>query len=378
MAAFRGEPADRVPIYHTGCSSRAASHILGREAFVGGGIQRWRESVALWNGPAAHREFLQRSLQDARDLTAATGQDLFRWAYWRLQEEPTERIDEHTFLYGDRGGFWRVRRYDPPGEVYEIVEEHAPAKEPLETMDHLERHVRKLQDRPIDPQAAVDAGAAARDMLEKFGGQYLLRFGGGELCITYGEAIWLEAIAARPDLVGDYLDRQVEERLPVLRALAAAGVKAVFGGGDLASSTGPFYSPADFRALMLPRLRRLTAACRELGMYYLFGTDGHLWPIAPDLFGASGVDGYYEPDRRAGMDLSRLRDSYPNLTVVGGNISSITQARGTVREVIDETRDCLETARARGRIIVGVSNAIVPETPPANIDAMLETIEKHR
>jgi uroporphyrinogen-III decarboxylase len=129
---------------------------------------------------------------------------------------------------------------------------------------------------------------------------------------------------------------------------------------------------------MLPRLRRLTDECRRLDVHYLFGSYGNLWPLADDVFGRSGVSGYYEVDRLAGMDIGRLRRSHPQLTLVGAGISSITLDRGSVQEVIEQTRDCIETARSCGRVIVGISNAIVPSTPPRNIDAMLETIQKHR
>jgi len=380
LAALRGEPTDRVPVYHTSFSSRAASHVLGREACVGGGVQRWRESAALWNGPRAHQEFLQRSLTDAHDLAVGTEQDLFRWSGWRLSEKPSERIDENTFVSGDRAGAWRVRRYDPPTEVFEVVEEHAPPGEPMETVEDLDRHVRRLAERPIDESAARAAGENARDLLQRFGGEFLLRFEAGGLAIPFVEhaAIWLEAVAARPDVVAAYLDRQAEERLPGLRALAAAGVKVVFGGGDMASGTGPFYSPAAFHELMLPRLKRLTAECRRLGLLYLFGSDGNLWPVAEDLYGRSGVAGHYEVDRLAGMDLDRLRRTYPALALVGANIASFTLSRGTAAEVAAQARDCIDQAKAHGRILVGISNAVVPETPPANIDAMLETIAKYR
>jgi hypothetical protein len=40
--------------------------------------------------------------------------------------------------------------------------------------------------------------------------------------------------------------------------------------------------------------------------------------------------------------------------------------------------DCLAVAHELGGVIVGTSNMIMPGTPPANIMAMLDTIEKNR
>jgi len=53
-----GLDTDKVAVNHRGLSSRAASHVLGREAFVGGGVQLWREARSLWEG--WHEEFIER------------------------------------------------------------------------------------------------------------------------------------------------------------------------------------------------------------------------------------------------------------------------------------------------------------------------------
>ena len=56
-AAFKGEPTDKIPVHHVSCSSSVAKDLLGREVFIGFGIQEWREARALWDGPDAHAEF---------------------------------------------------------------------------------------------------------------------------------------------------------------------------------------------------------------------------------------------------------------------------------------------------------------------------------
>jgi len=152
-------------------------------------------------------------------------------------------------------------------------------------------------------------------------------------------------------------------------------VQVMLGGGDMASYKGPMYSPKAFRELIVPRLKRAVDACHEHGKYYFFASDGDLWPIADDLFPI--VDGFYEIDRRAGMDLKLLRERYPHLTLIG-NISSHTLHLGTKEEVIEETLSCIEAAKEYGSIIVGCSNLIVSQTPEENLLAMLGTMEKHR
>ncbi len=98
LATFKKLPVDRVAVNHCSFSSRAASHVLGKEAFVGGGIQRRREAKAHYEG--WHDEFLERSYQDAILLAKFTNQDIWRTEYWRLDIAPTKKVDEHTYLFG--------------------------------------------------------------------------------------------------------------------------------------------------------------------------------------------------------------------------------------------------------------------------------------
>ena len=109
----------------------------------------------------------------------------------------------------------------------------------------------------------------------------------------------------------------------------------------------------------------------------MFASDGNLWPVADDLFGASGVDAYYEIDVRAGMDLRRLRERFPHLTLLGG-LNSYTLHRGTRDDVVRETLAALAIAKEMGSLMVGCSNLVVCQTPLANFWAMMETLWANR
>ena len=373
-AAFDHQSTDTVPVHHIGFSAQVASMVLGREAYVGGGIQQWREASALWEGEEAHQEYVERSRRDAFELGQALGHDLIRMEYWRMPARPARKVDEHTFLYGDPDGEWRLYRFDPETELYQPVDQYPPPGG--KDMDWLEERVAGAERAASDYAPTAESFADFRGMLEQYGKEHALRYNGGGLGIPY-DAIWLEAMLSQPDLVGRYLDTQAERLVRAAPSLAEAGVEYVFGGGDMASDSGPFYSPRVFHDLLLPRLKRMCDACHEHGLRYLFASDGNLWPIADDLFGSSGVDGYFEIDRTAGMDLGRLRERFPRLVLIG-NISSRTLDRGRREDVVAEARSCLDEARRNGGVIVGLSNYALPGTPPENLEAMIETIERCR
>ncbi len=369
-ATFDHQPTDRVPIHHIGFCAQVASMVLGREAYVGGGIQQWREACALWEGEEAHQEFLERSRRDAFELGKALGHDLIRMEYWRMPARPSGKVDERTFLYGDPGGQWRLYRFEPETELYQPVDERP--RPDRKDMDWLERFVADAERDAEDYAPTEETFADTRRMIADYGQEHALRINGGGLAIPYDPPVWLEASLLRPDLVGRCLDAQAERLVRSAPLMAEAGVEYLFGGGDMASNSGPFYSPRVFHELMLPRLERMCGACRRHGVRYLFASDGNLWAIAEDLFGSSGVDGYFEIDRRAGMDLGRLRERFPRLVLIG-NISSRTLHRGRPEDVAAEARSCLDEARRSRGIIVGLSNYAMPGTPPENLEALVET-----
>ncbi len=374
-AIFEHRPTDRVPIYMGSISSRVASAVLGRpNACVGGGVNQYYESLALWESDDAHAAFEERTFRDAMDLPEVLRLDYVRPAYWRLREKPAERIDECTFLYGDPGAAYRVMRFDPDTELYQVVDQHPKHQT---TIEDIERQVAAMEKSLPDYRPTEAIAADYLRAMEFHGNTRAVHAGGIGEGIPNRDTAWLEAVALRPDLVGRYLDVAAERNCRNAEVLGRIGARYAHGGGDFAGTNGPNYSPRAFHELMLPALRKVSDACHAHGVYHMFASDGDLWPVADDLFGAAGVDAFYEVDVRAGMDLRRLRERFPHLTLLGG-INSATLHRGTRDDVVRETLAALDVARQLGSIMVGCSNLIVCQTPMENFWAMMETLWENR
>lgn len=371
VACCEHRPVDRVPTYHANISSRAASIVLGHEACVGGAVQRYREAVALWDGEDSHSEFLERTKRDTIDLGNVLDLDLVRVSYWRMDRKPSRRIDENTFFYGDSEGRWEVWRFDADTELYQTVD-WSPRPEP--TMEDIEREVERSERGAENYHPTKESFPDILMGLEAYGGQRAIPGTGVGISIPRTE-LWLECIVTRPDLVERLLDAQLAHAVRNIEALADVDVQVMLGGGDMASNSGPIYSPRAFRELIVPRQKQVTEACHKHGKYHFFASDGNLWPIAEDLFPA--VDGFYEIDSRAGMDPCLLRERYPHVTLLG-SISSYVLHLGTKQEVIDETLSCIEAAKKYGSMVVGCSNLIMSQTPEENLLAMLETIRENQ
>jgi len=364
-----------VPLNHISISSRVASEILGREACVGGGINQWRETVALWNGSDAHGEFVERTRKDSIDIAIALDHDLVRPDYWRDCRKPTARIDEYTFRYESEDGTnWEIKRLNLQSELYNRID---GSTRPKLTMDDIEALVERAERLTEQYKPFPDDFSDFCNALDKMGHERDIRCSAIGVGIPVSDPAWLEAALLRPDLVGRYLDAKATRAIKNIEVLAPLGGRMFFGGGDFASDHGPMYSPQVFHDLMLPRLQRISEAAHRLGACHFFGTDGNVWPVAKDLYGQSGVDGHHEVDRKAGMDILDIHERYPNITMVG-NISSFTLHTGSPGDVEEETRKCLLEAKKTNKVIAGCSNVIVSGTPMKNVEVMLKTISKYR
>jgi len=372
-AAFSGEPVDRVPIYCAGVHGRIAAHILGREAFYGFGIQGFREAMALWHGRDAHAEFLERTLADTVAWNDALDLDLIFVGGGGHAARPSRIIDEHSLFFGDEDASWYVMRFDPDTELFQRVD---GSPRPEATMEDVELTVGRTEREAEEYAPTPDDFPLQQHAVEHFGDRREV-FGRGIMVAVPRERAWLEAMVLRPELVLRWTMALAKKAVKNARVMAEMGLWVIFGGGDFAGKNGPLYSPRSFAQCMSPAVREISRGCEEAGVLHMFASDGDLWPVADELFGRCGVHGYHEIDRRAGMDLERLRDRFPDLRLMGG-IASETMHLGTVDDVREECLSALEVARRRGRTMVGVSNTVVAPTPFANFDAMVETLQRCR
>jgi len=365
---LRFEEPDRVPYFEQGVASNVASAILGREAYTGGGAFRRNGVEAAMAGPDAYAQYEETYFQDTCDLIEALDFDVVSQP-WAGGGAPTKKLDDHTYLYGDPDRFWQVMRFDAASDTFHVVDSSLRRGGGLQ---QIEEEVRAMEARheerePVTPQSF---GLLAR-LIDRFAHARAVAAGPG-LAIPMEQA-WLEAMAARPDLVERFLNMQADQACEVIDAMAAMGVHIVWGGGDFCTNHGPIYSPAHFRQFMLEPLKRMTARCHEHNLPYVFRTDGVIWPVAQELFVKSGVDGYGEIDKQAGMDLAEIRQRLPHLILWGNIDCGQTLTSGTLEDVAAETRACIDAAAPGGGYILGSSNVVHSGVPPENFLKMIET-----
>jgi len=103
--------------------------------------------------------------------------------------------------------------------------------------------------------------------------------------------------------------------------LILAGGQAIDGlllFDDLADRRGLLFSPARYRQVFAPVLRRLTGIFRDRGIKVLYCASGDLRLLVPDLLD-TGLDCLGPLDVAAGMDLPMLKINYgADLAFLGG------------------------------------------------------------
>jgi len=365
---FQHQEPDRVPVYDQTVCSRVASEVMGRRVRTGGGLIRFEETSARWEGEEAWQEYVAQLFDDVSDMIRELDFDLVGIP-WRCAWKPSAKLDDFTFRYEDPSlGWWTIYHYDAASDVYDEVDSAVRS----EGIPAIERQVAQMEReaagaQPPSPESYEQLLYVAR----RAGGGCYLKSGEGGLMIPPG-AEWLEACATRPDLVERYLDCHVKQALLAIPVAAQVGVDCLWAGGDLASSKGPLYSPAMFRRFLRPRLQQLTEAAHAHGLVYLFRTDGNVWSIAEDLFVNSGIDGYGEIDIDAGMDLPEMKRRFPHLTLWGGMSCGQLLSFGTPQMVREEVQRVMEACKPGGGLIFGSSNSVHVGVPTENFVAMQE------
>ncbi len=373
-AAFAHREADRVPCFEQAIASDVASAILGRRAYTGATMLHYEEAVAWMQGEEHHAAWEEQTYRDNIAIVRALDLDMIA-PPWRQVRRPTSQPSEYEFLYGDPAGDWEIWRFDPHAGTFLCARRHAvrpPSPEPDDLEPGIAAAERQLE-LPWSP-VEIPADNWTRRLREDC--PDLMVPAPGALAIPL-QPVWLLACALRPDLVARYLDVCCEQACRQAESWAALGFTVVWGGGDLADNHGPTYGPKVFRELVLPRVQRYVARLHELGLQYVYRTDGNLWPIADEFFRQSDIDGFGEIDYDAGMRIPDLQARYGDRVTFWGDVpcGSLLH-RGTAAQVREFVARRLAVCRGRGGWILGSSNTLVPGTPPENVLAMVETAQQ--
>lgn len=153
---------------------------------------------------------------------------------------------------------------------------------------------------------------------------------------------------------------------------AVAGkIHAVLIGNDMGSQQGLMVSPDLLHRFVTPCNIRLIEQAKSYGLKVVYHSCGAVADIIPDLI-ESGVDVVHPIQAlAAGMEPQGLKDSYGGqVSFCGGVDAQNLLVNGTPDEVAAKVKE-LRSIFPTGLVISPSHEAILPDIPPANIEALL-------
>lgn len=255
--------------------------------------------------------------------------------------------------------------------VQESAEEHGiEVESPIRTMRDFERYV------PPDPHAAGRYFHVEKTLRDYAGRKAVIVHLNDVFSIPrslMGYENLLMAIVSEPTLVAAMVEMSVDVNLAMAKEVAQRGAKVVYTGDDYAGDSGPLMSPAHFRALFAPGLRRVVQGFKALGLRVIKHTDGMIWPLM-DMIVESGIDCLDPIDPVAGMDLAEVKAKLGALIALKGNVDCAhLMTLGTPNQVAAATRHALRVGAPGGGFILSSSNSIHSSVTPENYRALLTT-----
>jgi uroporphyrinogen decarboxylase len=153
--------------------------------------------------------------------------------------------------------------------------------------------------------------------------------------------------------------------------LIELGVDAVVVHDDQGSNTGTFFAPATFRRVVLPHLRRQIETLAATGAPVILHSCGNINAILPDLV-TTGMAGLNNLQRSAGMDLAAVKREYgARLCLIGNVDASGVLVNGTAEEIEAAVRECLTIAAPGGRYILATDHSFHEGAPVDNVRAFV-------
>ncbi len=318
----------------------------------------------LWIDPAVARAICPG--EDANGLADEIGLDVVAVATMIYEDHEVEWVDRQKRIFRDKWGALQIGRHDGVP---------VPAKPPrIETPEDLASY------RPPHP--------ADSPVLEKIR-RLKQRYPNGEKAICcVGESGWAPAVflrgglenllldfGLRPAFVRDLMKIGTEYYCELFPLAVAAGADIVMLGDDYSDKNGPMMSPRQFDELILPCDAAVVAAIKNAGAYCIKHTDGDIRKIMDQLV-STGIDCLGPLEPVPGMELAPILQRYPGKIAVMGNISIDLLSRGSVDDVIRQTKRTLATVSAIGPHIMSSANTITGSVKPENYLALVRTTQE--
>lgn len=171
--------------------------------------------------------------------------------------------------------------------------------------------------------------------------------------------------------VENLLDMYFEWSVNVAEKVRSIGFDFYVTTDDFAFKSAPYFSPAVFEELMLPRYLELA---RHVSLPWVIHSDGNILPFIESLL-AIGIAGLH-PLEKGAIDIVSFKKSYGHRVCLLGNVDLNLLAAGTADDVREEVRWLLREVAPGGGYILTSGNSLASYCLPENVQAMTEEVKR--
>lgn len=200
-----------------------------------------------------------------------------------------------------------------------------------------------------------------------------------DTCAAFGMENALMNMIANPEIYDAVNDKVMEFYLKaneIFYNATKGKLHAVLIGNDMGSQRGLMLSPDMVRKFIIPGCKKLVEQAHSYGLKVIYHSCGSIVDIIPDLIEA-GVDIIHPIQAlAAGMQPENLKEKFgEQVSFCGGVDTQDLLVRGTVKDVREKVKE-LRTIFPTGLIISPSHEAILPDIPPENIQALFDEAQK--
>jgi uroporphyrinogen decarboxylase len=200
-----------------------------------------------------------------------------------------------------------------------------------------------------------------------------------DACAAFGMETALIKMALEPEMFSAVMHKITDFYLRANEIFFEATkgmLDAVLIGNDFGSQQGLMVSPDMLREIVFEDSRKIIQQAKSYGLKVVYHSCGGIHDIIPDL-AELGADVVHPIQALATkMEPDRLKADFGNkVSFCGGVDAQYLMVEGTPQQVKDKVRE-LKKIFPTGLVISPSHEAILPDTPPANVEALFEAIHE--
>lgn len=200
-----------------------------------------------------------------------------------------------------------------------------------------------------------------------------------DACAAFGMESALIKMVTEPEMFEAVIDKITDFYLranEIFFEATKGKLHAVLFGNDFGSQTGLIVSPEMLRSHVFEGSRRLIDQAKSYGLKVVYHSCGAVYDVIPDII-SLGADVVHPIQALAAkMEPQRLQADFSGIaSFCGGVDAQYLLVQGTPDQVREKVRE-LKALFPTGLVISPSHEAILPDIPPANVEALFDEVHR--